>query len=108
MTSSRFTYLTIATVLGAVFLAALGAWQLQRMAWKGELLDALNSRAAAQPVDLSAFMRRWNAAAASEDLRFVRVSATGRYHHGRETPSLHDLERQSGWRIVTPLETGDG
>ena len=108
MTSSRLVYLTIATALGLVFLSTLGIWQLQRMAWKNQLLDTLNARAAARPVDLDAFMERWNGAAGTDDLQFVRVRAMGRYRHGEERHLYTISNGKAGWRIITPLETAGG
>lgn len=108
MTSSRFIYLTVATVLGLLVLAALGAWQLQRMAWKDDLLGTLSARATAPPVELGAFMERWNRDAATEDLRFVRVRATGRYRHEDERHLYTIASGKAGWRIITPLEPASG
>jgi len=108
MTPSRMKLLTVFTVLGALFLCALGAWQVQRMAWKDELLQTLNARAAAQPIDLAEFMTRWTQSAGTEDLRFVRVKATGRFQHEKERHLYTIANGKAGWRIITPLETGDG
>ena len=100
--------LTVFTVLGTLFLCALGAWQLQRMAWKDDLLQTLNARATAQPVDLAGFMTRWKQNAGAEDLRFVRVRAAGRFHHDKERHLYTIANGEAGWRIITPLETGEG
>jgi len=74
-------------------LIGLGTWQLQRLAWKTELLARIAAAEAAPPVPLTA---------APEP--FAKVAATGRFDHGRE--ALLGIEVRGGAlgaRLLTPL-----
>lgn len=65
--------LTLATLVSLVILISLGVWQMQRLAWKSELLVQIETRAeaAARPADEILAL-----GAAGEDLGFYRVSLT--------------------------------
>ena len=61
--------LTVATAVAFGLLCALGVWQVQRLAWKTELLDQIETRSTAPPEALARVLAR----AAGEDLGFYRV-----------------------------------
>ncbi len=106
MTSTRFLVLTIATLFGTVFLLGLGTWQVQRMHWKTGLVAKLEARAAAEPVSLPT--AREMLTRSGDDIRFLRVTAGGRYRHDAEMHLFGIWDKQPGWRVVTPLDAAAG
>lgn len=72
--SERFPIgLTLATVVALVILCALGAWQVQRLSWKTELLAQIESRSTAAPRPAASVLAE---AGPTGDLAFYRVRAT--------------------------------
>src|SRR5207253_8052886 len=70
------------TLAAFAVLIALGTWQLERKAWKEDLIATLTTRFAAAPVDLPA-PAQWNALRQDKD-EFTRVKFRARYLSGRE------------------------
>jgi surfeit locus 1 family protein len=62
MTFRPFPILTLLTLPALAFLIWLGSWQLDRRAWKAELIAAFEVSAQAAPVDLEALLCRGAAA----------------------------------------------
>lgn len=83
----------IAVILG---LAALGAWQVQRLAWKRALIAQVDARLAAAPVPAPAI--------ADRDDAYRRVAVTGTYRRGADTLVQASTIRGPGWWVLTPLE----
>ncbi|WP_132859024.1 SURF1 family protein [Shimia isoporae] len=88
-------------ILGTVVLVSLGNWQVQRLAWKEEVLADINERIVAEPVALPA--------APDEDSdRYLPVTVSGAFT-GEE---LHFLAstKQAGavYRVVARFETDAG
>lgn len=85
--------------LGALaLLVGLGAWQLQRLAWKRDLLATVEAHMSAPPLALPAEV------ADPAALDFRRVSASGRFAHGRELYLAGRNRRgRPGVHVVTPL-----
>ena len=106
MTSSKFIALSVAALLGTAVLLALGAWQVQRMNWKADLLARLEARAAAEPVTVPAAREMFTRS--GEDVRFLRIAARGRYDHDKELHLYGIWNKQPGWHIITPFETSTG
>ena len=91
---------TLATLVGLAVLAALGTWQLQRLAWKQDLIDRAEAQlaAAAAPVP----------AGPLDGLDFRRLSAQGTYLHGAAFAfGLTAVAGEPGARLVTPLRLQD-
>lgn len=105
MTSAKFIALSVFALAGTVILLALGGWQLQRMQWKEALLAQLQEREAAEPVALPVAAEMFTRS--TGDVRFLKVTAQGRYRHDAEMHLYGIWSKQPGWRIVTPLESGD-
>ena len=59
---------------GVAILLALGVWQVQRLAWKEDLLAQLAANIAAAPVDLA---RAEAVAATGETNEFLQVAVRG-------------------------------
>lgn len=75
-------------------LLALGTWQLQRLAWKTDILDRIAASESAAPVPLDA----------APPQTYAKVVATGRFDHARE--ALLGLEVRGtilGAHLLTPL-----
>jgi surfeit locus 1 family protein len=101
----------IATLVALAILLSLGTWQLQRRAWKAELIQKIEAHAYSEPsaIPPEPEWRDWSPEA--QEYRRVRVS--GRFLHALETP-VHGLmsgERGrpvQGYYILTPLRLADG
>lgn len=89
----------IALLIAAGFIA-LGIWQIERRAWKHALIDAVESRIHAAPVDAPVRVT-------AERDAYRRVRATGRFLHDRETLVQAVTDRGGGFWVVTPLQTRD-
>lgn len=93
-------------LLGTGLFAALGVWQLERRAWKLDLIERADARVAAAPVELPP-RPAWPALR-PRDIEYLRVSMWGRFLHDRETLVDALTERGPGFWVLTPLETEQG
>jgi surfeit locus 1 family protein len=86
---------------GLAILLGLGTWQLQRLAWKNDLIAQLEARLSVAPVPLPAAPDRARDA-------YLRVAVPGRYAEGE----LHVLTSRKpygpGFRVIAPFETQGG
>ena len=93
----RLIFLSAIGGLGLATLLGLGTWQVQRLAWKTDLLDTIQSRIAATPVDVP------QAPSEAAD-RYRAVTAAGLLG----TQELHVFwvtkEAETGYRVITALE----
>ena len=103
MTSTRRGAFAAAALIAAMGLAALGVWQIERRAWKHELVTAVEARIHAAPVAAPS-QAAWGAVDAKDDA-YRRVTATGRFLHDRETLVQAVTDRGPGYWVLTPLET---
>lgn len=88
-------------LLGAAVLLWLGAWQVQRLAWKNDIIARIETRLAADPVPLPA------GPDARED-RFLRVRAEGEILPGEVHVYTSVPSHGVGYRIVAPMALSDG
>lgn len=105
--AGRGAGLFLALCLAAAMLfAGLGVWQLERRAWKLDLIEKVEARRHAPPIP-SPPSRSWPGfdATASE---YRQVVAEGRFLHDLETRVDALTELGAGDWIMTPLQTGDG
>jgi surfeit locus 1 family protein len=89
-----------------VVLLGLGTWQVQRLAWKTELIAFREAQLAAPPIPLSA-----NLDLASETLPAIehrRVTVTGEFLHDREIHLAASRRGRVGFAIITPLRRTGG
>lgn len=102
----------IATLAVVVILCGLGIWQVQRLAWKENLIAAVATRMSAAPVPApspGAF-----AEVDPSTLEYQRVSVRGRYLNDREVHVIYSLTEPKGpvggvgYMVMTPLQTDDG
>ena len=95
----RLVFPLVVGVLGCAVLAALGAWQLQRLAWKEGILSEMEARLTGDPVALSDAVDPYT--------RFAAVQVEGRTT-GEELHVLQSTGRGAGYRLISVLDTGDG
>ena len=81
-------------------LCALGVWQVERLAWKRDLIARVDARIHAAPVAAPA-----SATSADE---YRRVRATGTFLHDRATLVQASTVRGPGFWVLTPLRRPDG
>jgi surfeit locus 1 family protein len=96
--------LALCGVLALLF-AGLGVWQVDRLHWKTDLIARVNARLAAPPVPLG--LKDDGSSFIGRDAEYLRVRATGRFDHGRETLVDALTERGKGFWVLTPLRTAD-
>jgi surfeit locus 1 family protein len=92
---------TLITLVMFAVLIGLGAWQMQRLHWKENLLATIKTRMAEAPVDVS------SVDASGADYR--PASASGVFKYDREI-YLHaiSLSGEGGWHVLTPLKLDNG
>ena len=94
---------TLFTVPALLTLLALGAWQVERLNWKEELIDRLRERSTAKPVDLPHWIDNL------EYFEFRLVSVTGKFLHEHEFYLFNrSLKGKPGLNVLTPLKRTDG
>lgn len=96
--SGRFVLAALGVALVALFLA-LGTWQVQRRAWKLDLIAKVEARQRAAPIPASR-------SAGADDI-YTRVYATGRFLHERTVLTQAVTVHGPGFWVVTPLQTSN-
>ena len=97
----RLLFPLIIGIGGFCLLASLGAWQLQRLAWKEGILVEIESKIAADPVPLPG-------APAAERDRYLPVIVEGDFE-GEDVAVLVSLPQVGpAYRLIASFETGDG
>jgi surfeit locus 1 family protein len=85
-------------------LLALGTWQMQRKAWKEDLIARITARVGQQPIALIDAL-----VPSADGLEYTRVRARGTFLHGGEQLLWEpDPRLGPGYDVVTPLKLGDG
>ncbi|PYE85112.1 SURF1 family protein [Pseudoroseicyclus aestuarii] len=100
----RLAPLVGAGLFCALFVA-LGVWQLQRLAWKTDLIDRVEARLAAAPVAAPG-PQDWSGLSEEAD-EYRRIEVSGTYA-GQSLPVLAVTVLGRGYWVMTPLETADG
>ena len=90
----RRLFAALCLALAAGF-AALGVWQVERRAWKLDLIAKVEARVRAAPSALPDD--------GSGDLAYRRVRVSGRLLNHRETFVQAVTTRGAGWWVMTPL-----
>jgi surfeit locus 1 family protein len=102
-------FLVVAAVLALVFFAgflALGTWQVERRAWKLDLMDRVEHRVHAPPAPVPG-PAQWSAVSRAAD-EYRRVKATGLFLNDAETLVQASTELGAGYWVLTPLWLQDG
>ncbi|RZI77134.1 MAG: SURF1 family protein [Variovorax sp.] len=82
---------------------ALGTWQVERRAWKLDLIDRVEARVRAAPVEAPGPLQP-----ATKDDEYRHVRVTGTFLHDRETLVQAVTDLGSGFWVLTPLRRSDG
>ena len=87
-----------------LFSLSLGVWQMERRAWKRDILDRIATNQAAAPMTLDELLK-------GDPLRleYGRVRVSGSFLHDKEFYlAARSLKDKVGMQVVTPLRTDDG
>jgi surfeit locus 1 family protein len=103
----RAAFNLIALLVFAGFLA-LAWWQLERRAWKLDLIDRVEQRVHAAPVPIPVpGPQGWPAVTAASD-EYRRVEVRGSFLYDRQTLVQAATALGSGFWVMTPLRMADG
>jgi len=112
---SRRTGMLVPSVFvlaGVLTLLGLGTWQLERKAWKEGLIETLDRRQNAAPVELPP-PGQWDSVM-PEDLEFQRVRLRGEFlkaddaHAYTSGSALRDDVKGQGYFVFSPMRLPDG
>lgn len=87
-------------LVGTAVLVALGTWQLQRMAWKGDIIARIEARLAADPVAVPPD-------ANPDEHQYLRVREDGVVLPGELHVYTSVPPHGVGYRVVAPFEIGE-
>lgn len=93
-------------LFGTLLFTGLGIWQIERLAWKRDLIARVETRIHAPPIAVPA-QHDW-AALNGREAEYRRVQVRGVFLHDRETLVDALTERGPGAWVLTPLQTADG
>jgi surfeit locus 1 family protein len=98
--------LPVALVLPALaLLVGLGTWQMQRMAWKEDLIAQMTARVHQPPVPFTELEKQ----ATPGSLEYARARVRGTFRHDSEQLLWEADPRQGpGYHVYTPLRLDDG
>ena len=102
----------IASLTGIAALAALGVWQLERLAWKEAIIARIDARVKAPPIAVPGEADWPRLIREAYDYR--HVSVTGSFEHGKEALVFRNLEISRvneggpGFLVLTPLRLEGG
>lgn len=106
MTARRPVAVLAAAGIVFLVLMALGGWQVQRLAWKTDLIARVDARVAATPVPAPG-PAQW-AGLTAENAEYRRVTVTGEYTPDSDILVKAVTERGPGFWVMTPLVTDQG
>ncbi len=98
--------LAVATLAAFAGFTALGLWQIERRAWKLDLIARVEARIHAPPAAAPG-PAQWPAISAADD-EYRRVRLTGRFLPGRETLTQAATDLGAGYWVLTPFRTTEG
>ncbi len=109
MTGRRLAALVLfdlVAILMVAGLVSLAAWQVDRRAWKLDLIARVEARVHAPPTEAPG-PDRWAGISAGED-EYRRVTVTGAWRHDRSAFVQAVTELGGGYWVLTPLVRDDG
>lgn len=98
--------LTLVGIAFFVAFVALGVWQVQRLAWKLDLIERVSQRLAAPPAPLPAKAQWPTVDAAGYEYRTVRLQ--GMWLPQKTVLTQASTQLGPGYWVVTPLQLADG
>lgn len=103
--SRRWWYVTLFVILGVIFLARLGFWQLERLEERRAFNELVASRWNQEPFDLN----NTTLPANLDDIGYRRIAAAGAFDYEHQVV-LKNQNRESapGFKLVTPLLLPNG
>ncbi|WEF23922.1 SURF1 family protein [Paracoccus sp. S3-43] len=106
--TARRRPVAVLVAAGIVFLLlmGLGLWQIQRLAWKTDLIARVDARVAAAPVAAPG-PAEWDALT-EENAEYRRVTVAGDYLPDSDVLVQAVTERGAGFWVMTPLQTEGG
>lgn len=87
-------------LVALVILLGLGTWQVERLAWKEQLIATIDSRIAAPPVPLADILASPKSIA---DQEYTPVRVAGTFSHGSERHFFATWQGKTGFYVYTPL-----
>ncbi|MBB3742120.1 hypothetical protein CO653_20730 [Rhizobium anhuiense] len=96
----------VCLILLAAALAALGTWQVERLAWKRDLIARVDQRVHAAPVPAPT-RAEWSKVNAADD-EYRRVTAVGMLANDKETLVYASTILGPGYWVMAPLTLADG
>lgn len=94
---------TLITVPAVLIMLGFGIWQVERLAWKNDLIERLQTRTTAAPVALDQLSGK------PEQDEYRQVRLRGRFDHAHEMHLIaRSLNGNTGYHIITPLILEDG
>ena len=85
---------------------ALGNWQVERKAWKADLLQRVDERIHAAATHAPA-RKDWGIISASRD-EYRRIHLTGTFLHDKTALSQATTALGAGYWVITPMQVDDG
>ncbi len=98
MSRIKFAVMSLLALLLFAMLCALGNWQVNRLAWKEDLIKTIQSRVHQPPRPIEAYLKT------EPGTDYWPVTLSGTYRHESERHFFATFEGQSGYYIYTPLE----
>ena len=92
--------LTLFMLAALAVLFSLGSWQMQRLAWKKDLIEKIEARVKAPPMLFDEAVRH---AEAGEDMEYTPVKLAGVWREGQEAKVFGSYEAEAGVYYFAPL-----
>ena len=105
MSLSSFVTFSLFMLVALVGLVFLGNWQIERRHAKHMLIQMVDVRAKASPVNIEDVER---ARVKNNDINYLRVQITGEFDHSKERYFFATFEGLKGWHVYTPLKLRNG
>jgi surfeit locus 1 family protein len=93
-------------LVATAFFAALGIWQVKRLAWKTDLIARVEARLSAAPVAAPS-PDRWTRITAADD-EYTRIALSGHFLNDKEAHVVASTELGPGYWVLTPFVQADG
>ena len=94
------------TIPALIMMLGLGTWQVQRMAWKGDMIERLQTRVKLAPVSLASLEAKGKVDEVADE--FTPVKITGQFNHAGEVHLVNrSLNGNPGVHVLTPLKRSD-